>query len=299
MAQRELPHIRHIPARFYSRAGRAARPGPGGGGPQRCDRLISTQIHGIAISAHHGNQVPTPITAKTAQTAMRAEVAVAKAPKATAPGGTRAGLAPPGSLGTSDGPARGGIRRSEASGSRYRSMAGRSASSSSISPSVFASSALSIRSWNSSAVSLPAAWCSCSSAVARSRSASDARILGSPGTVHLPTPCYVGGTFAGSVLLVSPPRGGGGTGPPVRGSGGVVPPRESRGGSAGVVPPRESRGGSAGVVPPRESRGGSRGVVPPREYRSKPDLPPSSAVSTQGPSAVIASVCSKCAAQLP
>ena len=72
-----------------------------------------------------------------------------------------------------------GVRVSAASGSRYRSMLGRSFSRASISPTVLAANALSSRSLNSSGVSRPAVRCSRSRDAVRSRSASDARILGS------------------------------------------------------------------------------------------------------------------------
>ena len=71
------PGIRHARARRYSR--------------RCCERRTTTQIHGIAISAHHGNQVPPPITAATAQMAMRADVTTAHAPMATVPGANLTG----------------------------------------------------------------------------------------------------------------------------------------------------------------------------------------------------------------
>ena len=76
-------------------------------------------------------------------------------------------------------PGAGRCRVRDWSGSRYRSMAGRSASSSSSSPTVLAANVLSSRSLNSSGVSRPTAWCSRSSEAVRSRSSSDARMFGS------------------------------------------------------------------------------------------------------------------------
>ena len=52
-----------------------------------------THSHGSTISAHHGNQVPEPITAATAQMATSAAETVAQAPMATVPGPNRSGLA--------------------------------------------------------------------------------------------------------------------------------------------------------------------------------------------------------------
>ncbi len=79
------PRVRHRRTRSYS--------------PWRWARRIITQIHGIATSSHQGIQVPTPITAVTAQMAISVPVTAAQAPMATVPGGNRAGLAaPPGSL---------------------------------------------------------------------------------------------------------------------------------------------------------------------------------------------------------
>src|SRR5216684_1893085 len=90
------PRIRHARARRYS--------------PRCWERRTIAQIHGIAITAHHGNQVPPPTTAATAQTAMRADVTTAYAPMATDPGENLTGLPWPVSAGSSDCPERGGAR---------------------------------------------------------------------------------------------------------------------------------------------------------------------------------------------
>ena len=78
------PRVRHRRTRSYS--------------PWRWARRIITQTHGIATSSHQGIQVPTPITAVTAQMAISVPVTAAQAPMATVPGENRAGLVPPGSV---------------------------------------------------------------------------------------------------------------------------------------------------------------------------------------------------------